>query len=286
MTDSLKSYLNSLLQQPIKKISRVSGGDISQAYRIETATNSYFLKLNNATNALTMFQTETYGLETIAKTNTIKTPTVLACDSFKDSAFLFMEFIESKSPSTKDFINLGEQLAKLHESTCDTYGLDHDNFIGRLPQSNTEHSAWVDFYTYERLLPQLELAKQQRLLLSSECPSVTHIKTQLKPLFEDIKPSLLHGDLWSGNYLISKNGEPYLIDPAVYYGHHEVDIAMSKLFGGFGDAFYERYFSRIPSSEHSSARIEIYQLYFLLVHLNMFGRSYYGSVSSILRKYF
>lgn len=286
MTDSLKSYFQNLLNQQITNIASVSGGDISQAYRIETATNSYFLKLNNTADALTMFQTEAYGLQTIAKTNTIKTPTVLACDSFEGSTFLLLEFIASKSPSSDDFKNLGEQLAQLHQCTSERFGLDQDNFIGRLPQPNTHHKTWADFYTHERLQPQLELAKQNRLLQDSECPNTEHIKNRLQPLLENIKPSLLHGDLWSGNYLISKDGEPYLIDPAVYFGHHEVDIAMSKLFGGFGEAFYEAYFSHFPADNHTSVRIEIYQLYYLLVHLNMFGRSYYGSVSAILRNYF
>ncbi|MEW4924776.1 fructosamine kinase family protein [Algibacter sp. 2305UL17-15] len=286
MNTDFKIYLSDLLSESFTNISIVSGGDISQAYRIETANNSYFLKLNSAPDALTMFQTEAYGLQTIAKTNTIKTPNVLGCDSFENSAFLLLEFIESKSPSAKDYKNLGEQLARLHQCTSENFGLDQDNFIGRLPQSNTKHNTWEDFYTYERLLPQLDLAKQKGLLKSLECPNIEHIKKQLKPLFENIKPALLHGDLWSGNYLISLDGKPYLVDPSLYYGHYEVDIAMSKLFGGFGSSFYESYHRDFPVEEQTSARIEIYQLYYLLVHLNMFGRSYYGSVVSILNKYF
>lgn len=278
--------LNQILKENIVNMSSVSGGDISQAYRIETVNNSYFLKLNSAPNALTMFQTEAFGLQCIAKTNTIKTPKVIACDNFKNSAFLLLEFIKSKQPSPKDFKNLGVQLAKLHQCTSVTFGLNQDNFIGRLPQSNNQHKSWIDFYTHERLLPQLELATQKGLLKDTEYPNSKHIKNQLQPFFKNIKPALLHGDLWSGNYLISKDGTPYLIDPAVYFGHHEVDIAMSKLFGGFGDAFYSAYFNHIATDKFTSARIEIYQLYYLLVHLNMFGNSYYGSVISILKTYF
>ncbi|WP_341216997.1 fructosamine kinase family protein, partial [uncultured Wocania sp.] len=262
-----------------------SGGDISQAYKIDTANNSYFLKLNSV-STLNMFQTEAYGLDLIAKTNTIKTPKVLAFDSFENSAFLLMDFVESKRATTEDFKLLGEQLATLHKCSSDNFGLDKDNYIGSLPQSNSAHKNWVEFYTHERLLPQLELAKQKGLLSVAECPSEQHIKNQLELLFKGIKPSLLHGDLWSGNYLISKNGEPYLIDPAVYYGHNEVDIAMTKLFGGFGESFYESYHSYYPLDENTSARIDIYQLYYLLVHLNLFGSSYYSSVKSILQKYF
>lgn len=286
MVEILISHISELLNQPIKNFSSVSGGDISQAYKIPTSNVEYFLKLNNAPNALTLFQTEAYGLQTIAETDTIKTPKVITYDRFENSAFLLLEFIESKPPSFEDFKNLGTQLAQLHQCTSESFGLDQDNFIGRLSQPNHKHENWIDFYTHKRLIPQLEMAKQKGLLQDSECPNAEHIKTQLQPLFENIKPSLLHGDLWSGNYLISKDGEPYLIDPAVYFGHSEVDIAMSKLFGGFEEPFYKSYFSLLPSDEHTSERIDIYQLYYLLVHLNMFGRSYYRSVKNILLNYF
>lgn len=286
MTNDLKIHLSNILNESITGFSPVHGGDISKGYRVDTSNNSYFLKLNSAINAAKMFETEAYGLQLINETNTIKTPKVLACNTLQNSAFLLMEFIESKSPSSEDFKNLGKQLAELHTCTSKHFGLDQDNFIGSLQQSNKPNTTWVDFYTTERLLPQLELAKQKQLLSKNECPSVQKIKDTLEPLFIDIKPALLHGDLWSGNYLISNDGNPYLIDPAVYYGHGEVDIAMTKLFGGFDASLYDAYDSNIKKDENTSARIEIYQLYYLLVHLNLFGSSYYGSVSSILKKYF
>ncbi|NMH86705.1 fructosamine kinase family protein [Flavivirga algicola] len=286
MNHDLRSYVSTLLKESIIKVFSVQGGDISKAYRIDTPKNSYFLKLNGAINAKKMFQSEAHGLQLIRKTSTIKTPKVLAYDTFEDTAFLLMEFIENKSPSSEDSKNLGLQLAALHKCTSEDFGLGQDNFIGSLAQSNTQHKTWLDFYIYERLLPQLELAQQKRLLSKNECPSIQKIEDVLESLFVDIKPALLHGDLWSGNYLISKDGTPYLIDPASYYGHYEVDIAMSKLFGGFDTSFYEAYFSNLKSDKNTSARIEIYQFYYLLVHLNLFGHSYYGSVFSILKKYF
>lgn len=286
MNSDLKTHLSNIINDAIQNVTSISGGDISQAYKISTPQADYFLKVNNAPAALTMFQTEAYGLESIAQTNTIKTPKVIAYDVFENSAFLILEFIASKSPSAQDFKTLGAQLAQLHKCTSKHFGLDSDNFIGRLPQSNTQHKTWLDFYIKQRLQPQLELAQQKGLLQDSECPKPEHIKNKLKLLFEGITPSLLHGDLWSGNYIISKNGTPYVIDPAVYYGHAEVDIAMSKLFGGFSESFYKAYFLECPTDENTSARIEMYQLYYLLVHLNMFGRSYYGSVNSILKRYF
>ena len=286
MNTELQNHLSILIDQPIQNIIPVSGGDISLAYKVQTERKSYLLKVNLSKDALTMFQKEKRGLETIALTKTISTPKVYACDKFKSEAFLLMEFIESKLPSNFDFNNLGSKLAELHQVTNDCFGLEHNNFIGSLHQNNSQHSNWADFYTKERLLPQLQLAKRNGLLSDRECPRENSINEKLKELCFDIKPSLLHGDLWNGNYLISKSGIPYLIDPAVYFGHHEVDIAMSKLFGGFGDEFYKSYYNTFPPDSKTASRIEIYQLYYLLVHLNLFGRSYSASVISILKKHF
>lgn len=286
MDSTLKEHISNFLNEPIKSVHAVSGGDISTAYRIDTPNHSYFLKSNNSSNGLKMFQAEAHGLQLIHDTNTIKTPKVLAYDTFQNISFLLMEFIQSKAPSNDDFKNLGLKLAELHQVNNDTFGLELDNFIGSLNQINSPHISWVNFYTKERLIPQLELAKQKRLLSDNECPSAKRIEESLNLLFENIKPSLLHGDLWTGNYLISTDGTPYLIDPAIYYGHHEVDIAMTKLFGGFGTEFYMAYHSVFPEDFNTDTRIEIYQLYYLLVHLNLFGSSYYQSVKSILKKYF
>ena len=279
-------YLSKLLKSKIKQTKPISGGDISQAYKVTTQNGTFFLKTNKATNALDMFKAEALGLDHIGQTKTIKSPKVLYYNIFQNTSFLIMDFIESKSPSHDDFKNLGLKLAQLHQSSKSFFGLEHDNFIGSLPQSNNPHRSWIDFYTNQRLLPQLELAKQSGLLNNNDCPSTTIIINNLELMFKNIKPALLHGDLWSGNYLISKEGIPYLIDPAVYYGHHEVDIAMSKLFGGFGSGFYNAYHSLFPKDSNTEVRIEIYQLYYLLVHLNLFGRSYYQSVKTILKKYF
>jgi fructosamine-3-kinase len=233
-----------------------------------------------------MFQKEKNGLETIAQTKTISTPKIYACDSFNNDAFLLMEYIESKAPYNNDFKTLGFKLAELHKNTAHEFGLKEDNFIGSLFQSNKQNSSWVYFYIYERLSPQLQLAEKKGLLSEDECPSELIMKEKLEYLFQDVKPSLLHGDLWNGNYLISKQGIPYLIDPAIYYGHYEVDLAMSKLFGGFGDDFYKAYYSIHPIDTKTTIRIEIYQLYYLLVHLNLFGKSYYSSVKNSLNNFF
>ncbi|GAA3577013.1 fructosamine kinase family protein [Snuella lapsa] len=286
MDSKFKEWLSHIINQQILSIKPISGGDISHTYKVETSANAHFLKVNMATNAAHMFQSEAYALNLISSTNTIKTPKVLACDTFNGTSFLLLEYIENKSASPKDFENLGLQLAALHKHTAANFGLEQDNAIGSLHQSNTRHQSWIHFYTCERLLPQLKLAKQHHLLSESECPSQETIQASLQLLFSEIKPVLLHGDLWSGNYIIATDGSPYLIDPAAYYGHNEVDIAMSKLFGGFAPTFYDTYFQVHKLDANTQSRIDIYQLYYLLVHLNLFGTSYYHSVIKILKKYF
>ncbi len=288
MLDSnLIKHLEDIISLKITNSQPVSGGDISSAFLLYTENNtSFFLKVNHNSNALDMFKSEVFGLNTIASTNTIATPKVYACDLLSNKAYLLLEYIESKTPNEEDFKTFGKQLAELHSCYNDKFGLEQNNFIGSLPQSNSHHNGWLDFYTEERLKPQLELALSKGLLHKSEVPNASTIKANTLAYFQNIKPTLLHGDLWSGNYLISKSGEPHLIDPAVYYGHNEVDIAMTKLFGGFGSSFYNAYHEIIPPDKHTSNRIELYQLYYLLVHLNLFGSSYYSSVKRILQKYF
>ncbi|TYA92273.1 fructosamine kinase family protein [Seonamhaeicola marinus] len=278
-------YLENLLSEKVISTAYISGGDISEAFYIETEKQKYFLKTNTL-DKLKMFDLEAKGLQAIAKTNTIATPKIYQSSTFSNSSYLLMEWIESKPASNQDFQTLGKRLAQLHNTSTDSFGFEHNNFIGSLSQSNKKHLSWTDFYIKERLQKQLDLANASNLLSTNEIPTTSTMQEVLQPLFQNIKPSLLHGDLWSGNYLMSSKGVPYLIDPAVYYGHGEIDIAMTKLFGGFSNAFYEAYFNSIPPDTNTNLRIEIYQLYYLLVHLNLFGKSYYGSVTSILRKFF
>ena len=280
------NHIAEIIGEKIKAFRPVSGGDISKAFLLETSQNRYFLKVNNHQEALAMFQAEKLGLETIYKTNTIAVPEVFYCGTFENQSLLLLEYIENKSPEKKDFQKLGTKLAALHNISQTSFGFTSDNYIGKLFQSNKLHLKWEDFYCHERILPQLILAKSKGLLSKNEIPEITNLLKVLKDISNNVTPSLLHGDLWSGNYIISTDGTPYLIDPAIYFGHNEVDIAMSKLFGGFDKSFYEAYQDYYPVGENSSASIDLYQLYYLLVHLNMFGNSYYGRVKGILSRYF
>lgn len=279
-------HLTNILGERVIHHQSQSGGDIANAIIVETTSQSWFVKVVNDADGLSMLQAEKGGLDAIAASGAIKAPIVQHCGAFGTSAILIMEFVERKSPGMKDFERLGRQLAQMHQKTNMQFGWARDNFIGRLPQYNGWSLSWPTFYLGKRLILQLIMARNANLLSASGIPDESRMAKVLDELFLDIAPSLLHGDLWSGNYLIATNGDPYLIDPSVYYGHSEIDLAMSRLFGGFGDAFYASYAESIPTEPGAKERSDIYQLYYLLVHLNMFGPSYAPAVNRILRKYF
>lgn len=287
MDKELLEHISTLLGVVFKKMNPLSGGDVSQVYLLETGTDRFVCKVNTRTNALSLLQAEKIGLEAIAASNTIAVPKTYNYGQKGEKAFLIMEYIESRPATNSDMALLGHQLADLHMSSEATiFGTKKDNYIGNLPQSNTTHNDWTSFYVHERLIPQLKLAQENNQLIWNEIPSQEQLIERCEHLFPNVTPSLLHGDLWSGNYLISNKGVPYLIDPAVYYGHYEVDLAMTKLFGGFSNSFYGAYNELITLENGWKERLDIYQLYYLLVHLNMFGPSYKPSVLRILSTYF
>jgi fructosamine-3-kinase len=196
-----------------------------------------------------------------------------------------MEFIKS-SDRKKDFwMAFGQRLAGLHRHTNEKFGLDHDNFIGSLPQKNNFHDEWPSFFIEERLEVQIRLAKDHSLLSKTDIQNFEYLFNQLNQIFPDEPPALIHGDLWSGNFMVDEKGEPCIIDPAVYYGHREMDIAMSRLFGGFDRLFYESYNREFPMEPGWEERMDICNLYPLMVHVNLFGEGYLGSVRRIIGRF-
>lgn len=286
MLKDLIPVISQKIAEEIVSTKPLSGGSISSAYLINTAKSKYFLKVNSAPNALKMFHEEQKGLNAIEATKTISVPHVYFADILDENAFILMDFIESKRPSPSDYSRLGVELSKLHMAVFNEFGFNSDNFIGSLPQSNKKHDSWSEFYWNERIYPQLQLALNEGLLGAKEVPTEDQFTSLFNSFIDEFKPSLLHGDLWGGNYLISEEGTPFLIDPAVYIGHNMVDIAMSQLFGSFGPEFYDSYHKIIERPKQYNEQIDLYQLYFLLVHLNLFGKGYYSSVSTILSRYF
>ncbi|MCA0153434.1 fructosamine kinase family protein [Winogradskyella vincentii] len=287
LIEGLQRHIEDLLDTSIVGSRSLSGGDTASVYKLDFADKtSSILKYSRNIGSVNMFEAEVSGLQHIASTNTIATPSILNYGTHSDISFILMEYVKGKSPSKEDYEKLGYQLAQLHFHTSDNFGLDDDNFIGSLEQKNNLIDNWVDFYSEQRLGFQIKMAIIKGLLINSEIPSIDDIKTCLQSYCKKVKPSLIHGDLWNGNFIVSEDGRPYLIDPSVSYSHSEMDIAMSRLFGGFDSSFYQAYHNEKPITEYYEERIEIYQLYYLLVHLNIFGTSYYGSVKRILNNHF
>ncbi|MEO0901357.1 MAG: fructosamine kinase family protein [Bacteroidota bacterium] len=283
----MKSHLEAVLGSPILRNQSISGGDIANASAVETATDRFFIKTSTKPWAEELFKSESRGLKQIKATQTITVPKVYAEGAFDQTGYLVLEFIESKRPDSGDFERLGQKLAELHRVIQpNEYGAPFDNYIGHLPQSNTMESSWVTFYVEQRLLPQIQLACKKGLLNRETIPPTENLQEVCDIIMGKITPSLLHGDLWGGNFLIATDGTPVLIDPSTYVGHSEVDLAMSRLFGGFGSSFYAAYHEQIKPHPRQKDLIEMYQLYYLLVHLNLFGSSYKNSVLTIINKYF
>jgi protein-ribulosamine 3-kinase len=263
----------------------VSGGCINSAGKLKTTAGDFFLKWNLADRFPGMLEAERKGLQHLRQAAVIDVPEVFTTGQAGSFQFIMMALIV-KAPLAKRYWEmLGERLAQLHRVTAARFGLDHDNYIGSLPQSNAQHLAWIDFFIHERLAPQLRLAYDSRRIDQPWFRKFERIYPTLHSLLPDERPALLHGDLWSGNLMVNEKGEPCLVDPAVYFGHREMEWAMTKLFGGFHETFYASYQQAYPLQPGYDDREDLYTLYPLLVHLNLFGESYKLSLDSILRKY-
>ena len=193
--------------------------------------------------------------------------------------------MEQSQPENNFWENFGRGLAKLHKTTSDYFVLDHNNYIGSLTQSNRKRDNWIDFFVEERLGFQLKLARDSHLIDSGVLSAAEGLFNRLNEIIPKEQSSLLHGDLWSGNFMLGDQGEACLIDPAVYYGHREMDIAMTKLFGGFDHQFYEAYNQEFPMEKGWEQRMDICNLYPLLVHVNLFGGGYVSQLTSILKRF-
>ena len=269
----------------IHSVSYLTGGDINQTCKIDTSSGTFCLKYNLAEKFTSMFEKESQGLRLLQQASELRVPDVVTENTLTTYTYLLLEFIDSKKEIDRFMFHFGVSLARLHDHSSDFYGLDHDNYMGSLPQSNTPSNDWFDFFVEERLQKQVALARDSRRLDYSTTKRFDELFVRLSRLLSKGEPALLHGDLWSGNYMVSEAGEACLIDPAVYYGHREVDLAMTTLFGGFSSDFYLGYETHHSLEPGWKERLEIYNLYPLLIHLNLFGSSYLGSILRILNRY-
>lgn len=267
----------------------LSGGciNLARCFQMENG-NRYFVKSNRDIPGI--FQAESDGLRAIAATESFRVPEVIGLgETESGTQFLVLEFIcPSSSPPENFGRQFGRQLAQLHRANHQEtrFGFPDDNFIGSTAQKNAWHQDWVEFFAVQRLGFQLKLANKKGLATPELNRMCDKLILRLDRFISSSTDStaLIHGDLWSGNYLVSSDGAPVLIDPATYFGNRESEFGMTKLFGGFNPEFYHAYNDAYPLTEGWEQRVEIYQLYHLLNHLNIFGTSYISACLQILRK--
>ena len=271
-------------QAVIRSTKFVSGGCINNTLKIETDHGPFFLKWNDDEDN-DMFEKEALGLELLNKQGVISLPATLGTGRIQSKNYLVLEYLEKHPPKTDFWEDFGTAIARLHKITSSKYGLDHDNYIGKLPQNNSFKDSWIDFFIEKRLEVQLGLAIYNNQIDQEFAKKFRMIYAQLPGLLPNEPPSLLHGDLWSGNFMSGKGGNPFIFDPAVYFGHREMELAFSRLFGGFDRQFYQSYNVEYPIEPGFDNRIDIYNLYPLLVHVNLFGASYLSGIERTLRRY-
>lgn len=265
----------------VESVRHAGGGCINDAIILTGSKKSFFVKLNQA-HLLDMFEAEAAGLEEIRNSGAIRAPFPVISGIEGGRSFLVLEFISLGGAGSLQ--GFGEQLATMHQHTSSSYGWHRDNTIGSTIQKNNRNDNWVDFWRDQRLTFQLDLAARN---------GQQTLKTQAMPLLENLalffegyspQPSLLHGDLWSGNFGYDEEGEPVIYDPAVYFGDREADIAMTELFGGFGRDFYDAYEATYPLDSDYGVRKTLYNLYHILNHFNLFGGGYAGQALSMIQR--
>ncbi|MCB0208159.1 MAG: fructosamine kinase family protein [Anaerolineae bacterium] len=288
---ALPAVLQATLEESLGKIDAIQsigGGDISQAAKATLADGREVLIKWRSEQPAELFEVEYRGLNLLRSANALRVPQVF--DHGQASGllpgYIVMEWLGRGRSTNALAEQLGRGLAMMHRTTAEQYGLDHHNFIGANPQPNFQRDNWVTFFGEQRLGFQMELAAKNGYLTKRRARMLESLLTQLGEWLPSTPPaSLLHGDLWGGNWLVTASGEPALIDPAVYYGHREAEIAFTELFGGFSGSFYAAYSQTWPLEPGYKERKELYNLYHLLNHLNLFGEGYGGSVDSILARF-
>jgi fructosamine-3-kinase len=282
LSDTLAAELGVKIH--INHAESVQGGDINKTYRLSTNEGPFFLKMNDARRYPDMFAKEFSGLETLRGTGAITLPKPICYGAKHGRAFLLTTFME-KGGAVPDFWeNFASSMVKLHKHSQPHFGFNESNYIGSLKQYNTPFSSWAVFYAFNRLMPLTRQAFDRHLLDKPSLQQIEALCKRLPSIFPEEPPALLHGDLWSGNFMVGPEGKACIYDPAVYYGHREMDLAMTRLFGGFDTRFYYTYQHLYPLANGWQQRIGICQLYPLLVHVLLFGGNYVDSVKEILRE--
>lgn len=265
-----------LLRQQI-----ISNGTGGLVFRLKTSKGERILKMQSKSEFSNMLNAEKIGLQTLKENGRFKIPEVFAQGKIDEIDYLLMEFIPNGKPVAHFWEVFAENLADLHRNSASYFGFSERNYIGSLPQFNLKENTAAEFYINQRLKPQFKLASENGFSFKNLESVYKNISAEIP----DEKPALIHGDLWSGNYLIDEKGFPALIDPAVCFGPREMDLAMMQLFGGFPETVFATYKAVFPVEKDFEKRVPLWQLYYLLVHLNLFGNSYFSQVYRILKGY-
>ncbi len=288
MLDELRHALEGVLDARVVSTRRLGGGDINEAFAVRLDAGAEVFVKTNAHADPRMFDREARGLRWLAEAEALRVPRVVAVSdpAAGGPSFLVLELVATRSRCADYDARLGQGLARLHRSGADGFGLSHDNFIGDLPQDNTPCETWPTFYVSRRLEPQLRRAIDSRRAPAEWVARFDRLFARMDRLTGPQEPpARLHGDLWGGNVHVDDQGAPCLIDPAVYGGHREIDLAMLRLFGSPRADFWKAYDEVYPLGPDASARVGLYQLYPLLVHVNLFGGSYGAAVEATLDGY-
>lgn len=263
----------------------IGGGSINQTFRAACGNKQFFCKINSATKFPHLFSKEKNGLRYLEKQHLVKTPAVIDCFEKEGWQVLVLDWITEGERTDRFWRLFGEQLASLHLVTADEYGFTEDNYMGSVPQSNRPHKSWIQFFTSERLSPMVRRCADKHLLGKEHLRQFEAIENKLPGIFEEEKPSLVHGDLWSGNFLCDQDASPVLIDPAACFCHRSVDLGMTVLFGGFEKTFYEAYHHHFPFPPRHREQWAVCNLYPLLIHLFLFGTGYLPQIERTLKQF-
>ncbi len=284
ISSELRLDLEIFVKEKIKEVIPVSGGDINECFMLHCENSKYFVKFNDANKYPQLFELEADGLRTMGSINGVHVPKIINTNSYAGKSFLILEYLTSTKASEESWKDLARSLAKLHLTKSEEFGYDKDNYIATLIQDNSKKKDWQTFYSENRLLKLGSKLLDRKLFTPRDLRSLGKFCLKINELYPKEQPSLVHGDLWSGNVYHSVDTF-YLIDPAVYYGHREMDLGMTALFGGFPRDFYSAYNEVNPLSRGWQKRLHYSQLYPLLVHVALFGHSYLKGVRNILKEF-
>lgn len=279
-----EQLLEEKLSQKILQIKPISGGDINDVYFINTKEKDFVLKVNSTSDYPKMFEKEKKGLEKISQTGANSPKVIEVFENLKHQ-FLLLEFINEGNIQKDFWRKFAEDLVKIHKTTNTSFGLAYDNYIGSLSQNNTPKKTWESFFVENRILPLVRRAFDKNLLRREHNELFEKVFIRLNEILPIEQPALVHGDLWSGNLMNNNGISPVFIDPAIYFGNREMDIAMTQMFGGFNNFFIQFYTEIFPLEKGWEERLKIYNLYPSLVHLILFGKSYLGGIERVIQQF-